>query len=120
MNLWFGYDVTMLISDDLALFLNMPTGSIMIPGVVFQEIDNYIIINKLGRNVGPIIDADEKLKALLKSEPGNVSFFNIRRLLRHHLIEHAMPTANVARVAVTYLLPEKECDENDSDDSSEN
>lgn len=87
-----GFVKPILISDELAIFLNEPLGS-KIPRIeVSKRINEYINENKL-RNVDNvrIIIPDEKLQNLLKfesttSEP-NLSFFNIQKYLYPHFIK---------------------------------
>jgi chromatin remodeling complex protein RSC6 len=86
-----GFVKPILISDELAIFLNEPLGS-KIPRIeVTKRINKYIIENNL-KNVdnGRIIIPDDNLKNLLKFESTalqpNLTFFNIQKYLSRHLI----------------------------------
>jgi len=74
------------ISDELALFLEKPSGSEMARTEVTREINKYIRTNKLqdeknGRKIIP----DSKLYTLLKlTSNDNLTYFNLQKYMSHH------------------------------------
>jgi len=78
------------ISQELAVFLNLPIGTEIARTEVTKEINNYIKQNDLknksnGRNIIP----DEKLKVLLKlQDTDELTFFNLQRYIKHHFYKN--------------------------------
>ena len=74
------------ISNELAKFLNKPTGTEMARTEVTREINNYIRENKLqDPNNGRHILADKKLKTLLKLKSSDeLTYFNLQRYMSPH------------------------------------
>jgi chromatin remodeling complex protein RSC6 len=89
-NILTGFMKPMQISNELAKFLGKPVGSKMSrPEDVIDiiiDVIRYITTNKLqDRQNGRIINADEKLRKLLKLGRNDVlTFFNLRSYLRPH------------------------------------
>lgn len=84
------------ISNELAKFLNKPTGTEMARTEVTREINNYIRENKLqDPNNGRHILADKKLKTLLKLKSSDeLTYFNLQRYMSPHF---AKAGASVAK-----------------------
>jgi chromatin remodeling complex protein RSC6 len=86
------------ISDELAIFLNKPSGSEMARTQVTREINLYIRANNLqdslnGRHINP----DEKLAALLKIPSGeNLTYFNLQRYMSPHFFKNPKPEVETA------------------------
>ena len=82
-----------LISDELALFLNVPSGTEMARTDVSKEINLYIRTNSLQDKAnGRQINADEKLTVLLNIQPGDVlTYFNLQKYMKHHFIKVVPP-----------------------------
>jgi chromatin remodeling complex protein RSC6 len=84
-----GFVKLMLISDDLAMFLGKPLGTVMSRIDVCSKINKYIEKNGLqdrmnGRNINP----DEKLRKILTLSDGDeVTYFSVQRYLKHHFIK---------------------------------
>lgn len=78
-----------LISDELAAFLEKSRGTEMARTEVSKEINKYIRSNNLqDKDNGRQINADAKLKALLKLNAGDVlTYFNLQRYMKHHFIK---------------------------------
>ena len=74
------------ISDELALFLEKPSGSEMARTDVTREINKYIRSNSLQDSVnGRKINADVKLASLLKlSKTDELTYFNLQRFMSPH------------------------------------
>ena len=74
------------ISDELALFLEKPSGSEMARTEVTREINKYIRNNKLqDKENGRKIIPDTKLSSLLKlTSADNLTYFNLQRYMSHH------------------------------------
>ena len=74
------------ISNELAKFLNKPSGTEMARTEVTREINNYIRENKLqDPNNGRHILADKKLKTLLKLKASDeLTYFNLQRYMSPH------------------------------------
>ena len=74
------------ISNELAKFLNKPTGTEMARTEVTREINNYIRENKLqDPKNGRHILADKKLKTLLKLKASDeLTYFNLQRFMSPH------------------------------------
>jgi upstream activation factor subunit UAF30 len=76
------------ISNELAKFFGKPMGSKMRRTEVLLEINRYIIAKNLqnGQN-GRIINADEKLRKLLKLRKNDeLTFFNLNKYLTPHFV----------------------------------
>ena len=83
-----------LVSDELAAFLGKASGTEMARTEVSKEINNYIRNHKLqdAKN-GRQINADGKLTALLKLQPGDsLTYFNLQRYMKHHFLKATPPT----------------------------
>lgn len=78
-----------LISDELAVFLSVPSGTEMARTDVSKEINLYIRTNSLQDKAnGRQINADEKLTVLLNVQPGDVlTYFNLQKYMKHHFIK---------------------------------
>lgn len=89
-----GFVKPTLISDNLAKFLNKPSGILLARTEVTREINAYIRANKLqdtsnGRKINP----DEKLTALLSLKPTDeLTYFNLQRYMSQHF-KKAEPAA---------------------------
>jgi hypothetical protein len=78
-----GFMKPIIISDELAQFLDKPSGTVMLRYDVGKEINAYITANGLGH--GRKINPDEKLKNLLRlSEGDELTYFNLQRYMKHH------------------------------------
>jgi chromatin remodeling complex protein RSC6 len=77
-----------LISNELAIFLDKPIGTLMARTEVTRDINAYIRTNKLQDKVdGRTINADVKLSTLLKLKCGEeLTYFNLQRFLSQHFI----------------------------------
>jgi chromatin remodeling complex protein RSC6 len=81
-----GFVKPTLISDELAHFLEKPTGSEMARTEVTKDINKYIRAHNLqdtanGRNINP----DEKLSVLLKlTTDDKLTYFNLQKYMSHH------------------------------------
>ena len=86
-----------LISDELAQFLNVPSGTEMARTDVSKEINQYIRTNSLQDKAnGRQINADEKLTVLLNVQPGDVlTYFNLQKYMKHHFIKVVPPVVDV-------------------------
>jgi len=85
-----------LISDELAVFLSVPSGTEMARTDVSKEINLYIRTNSLQDKAnGRQINADEKLKVLLNIQPDDVlTYFNLQKYMKHHFIKTVVPTVD--------------------------
>ena len=92
-----------LISDELALFLNVPSGTEMARTDVSKEINQYIRTNSLQDKAnGRQINADEKLTVLLNVQPGDVlTYFNLQKYMKHHFIKVVPPVVDVLPLTQT-------------------
>ena len=74
-----------LLSDELAKFLNKPSGTTMARTQVTREINAYIRENKLKDPTdGKIINPDKRLKTLLRVGAGEqLTFFNLQKYMKH-------------------------------------
>jgi upstream activation factor subunit UAF30 len=74
------------ISDELAKFLEKPTGSEMARTEVTRDINNYIRKNQLqDKDNGRKINPDAKLAALLKlNKTDELTYFNLQRYMSPH------------------------------------
>lgn len=92
-----------LISDELAQFLNVPSGTEMARTDVSKEINQYIRTNSLQDKAnGRQINADEKLTVLLNVQPGDVlTYFNLQKYMKHHFIKVVPPVVDVLPLTQT-------------------
>jgi chromatin remodeling complex protein RSC6 len=80
------------ISDELAKFLNVPVGSLMLRTDVSKLINNYIRVNNLqdpanGRRINP----DAKFRKLLNINPTDeLTYFNLQKYMKHHFIRNEL------------------------------
>jgi len=83
------------ISDELATFLDKPTGSEMARTEVTRDINAYIRTNSLQDKVnGRKINPDSKLADLLKINSGEeLTYFNLQRYMSRHFAKTAKPAA---------------------------
>ena len=84
------------ISNELAKFLNKPTGTEMARTEVTREINNYIRENKLqDPKNGRHILADKKLKTLLKLKASDeLTYFNLQRFMSPHFAKASSAAAS--------------------------
>jgi chromatin remodeling complex protein RSC6 len=82
------------ITQELALFLGKQPGVQMARTEVTREINAYIRANNLqDKENGRIINADEKMKGLLKIPPGeNLTYFNLQRYMSPHFTKSVVET----------------------------
>jgi hypothetical protein len=74
-----------LISDELAIFLDKPLGTVISRETVSRAINTYIRVN--GLEDGCKINPDENLRNLLRLNTGSeLTYFNIARYMKHHYI----------------------------------
>lgn len=83
-----------LVSDELAAFLGKPSGTEMARTEVSKEINAYIRDKKLqDEKNGRQINADARLTALLKLQPGDsLTYFNLQRYMKHHFLKASAAT----------------------------
>ena len=83
------------ITQELATFLGKQPGVQMARTEVTREINAYIRANSLqDKENGRIINADEKMKALLKIPAGeHLTYFNLQRYMSPHFVKPATPVA---------------------------
>lgn len=75
-----------LISDELAIFLGKPLGTLMSRETVSREINSYIRVNGLATN-GHKINPDENLRNLLRLNEGEeLTYYNIAKYMKKHYI----------------------------------
>ena len=81
------------ITQELATFLGKQPGVQMARTEVTREINAYIRANSLqDKENGRIINADEKMKALLKIPAGeHLTYFNLQRYMSPHFVKPAIP-----------------------------
>jgi len=86
-----GFVKPTLISDELAGFLEKPSGSEMARTEVTRDINKYIRTNGLqDKTNGRKINPDEKLCALLKIKSGEeLTYFNLQRYMSCHFSKNA-------------------------------
>lgn len=74
------------ISDELASFLNKPSGTLMARTDVTKEMTAYVKQHKLqGKENGRIINPDKKLSTLLKINKGEqLTYFNLQKYMSPH------------------------------------
>ena len=82
------------ITQELALFLGKQPGVQMARTEVTREINAYIRANNLqDKENGRIINADEKMKGLLKIPHGeNLTYFNLQRYMSPHFTKSVVET----------------------------
>jgi chromatin remodeling complex protein RSC6 len=87
------------ISDELATFLDKPTGSEMARTEVTRDINAYIRTNSLQDKVnGRKINPDSKLADLLKINSGEeLTYFNLQKYMSRHFAKK--PAAAAVAVA---------------------
>jgi len=74
-----------LISDELAIFLDKPPGTVISRDTVSRAINTYIRVN--GLEDGCKINPDENLRNLLRLNTGaELTYFNIAKYMRKHYI----------------------------------
>jgi len=92
-----GFAKASKITDELCVFLGVPSGSERSRTDVTREIHKYVQANELSdpKNKRIILaHKDAKLKALLGStDKDEISYFNLQKFLKHHFIK---PTPVVA------------------------
>jgi chromatin remodeling complex protein RSC6 len=83
-----GFLKPMLISDELAMFLGKPIGTVMTRVDVSHELNAYIEANGLqNQENSRKINPDEKLRKILTlSEGDELTYFNLQRYMKHHFI----------------------------------
>jgi len=93
-----GFVKPTLISDELAGFLEKPSGSEMARTEVTRDINKYIRTNGLqDKTNGRKINPDQKLCALLKIKSGDeLTYFNLQRYMSCHFSKNAVKTASVS------------------------
>jgi hypothetical protein len=76
------------ISDELARFLKVPVGSLMLRTDVSKLINTYIRVNNLQDAAnGRIIHPDANLRKLLNITPTEeLTYFNLQKYMKHHFI----------------------------------
>jgi upstream activation factor subunit UAF30 len=86
------------ISDELAKFLEKPTGSEMARTEVTRDINKYIRTNNLqDKENGRKINPDTKLAALLKlKKTDELTYFNLQRYMSPHFAKAVKDAAAVA------------------------
>jgi chromatin remodeling complex protein RSC6 len=86
------------ISDELATFLDKPTGSEMARTEVTRDINAYIRTNSLQDKVnGRKINPDSKLADLLKINSGEeLTYFNLQKYMSRHFAKKPVVAAAVA------------------------
>jgi hypothetical protein len=84
-----GFVKPTLISDEIAGFLEKPSGSEMARTEVTRDINKYIRTNGLqDKTNGRKINPDQKLCALLKIKSGEeLTYFNLQRFLNIHFVK---------------------------------
>ena len=90
-----GFVKPTLISNELAVFLGKTQGTEMARTEVTREINAYIRTNKLqDTQNGRKINADKKLKTLLKLNEGDeLTYFNLQRYMSPHFAKSAAAAA---------------------------
>ena len=95
-----GFVKPTLISNELAVFLGKTQGTEMARTEVTREINAYIRTNKLqDTQNGRKINADKKLKTLLKLNEGDeLTYFNLQRYMSPHFAKTSSVSAAVVEV----------------------
>lgn len=93
-----GFVKPTLISDELAKFLEKPTGSEMARTEVTRDINKYIRTNNLqDKENGRKINPDKKLAALLKLKTTDeLTYFNLQRFMSPHFAKANKDVAAIA------------------------
>lgn len=88
-----GFVKPTLISDELAKFLQKPTGTEMARTEVTREINTYIRANSLqDKTNGRKINPDAQLASLLKIQNGDeLTYFNLQRYMSPHFAKAGQP-----------------------------
>ena len=88
-----GFVKPTLISDELAKFLQKPTGTEMARTEVTREINTYIRANSLqDKTNGRKINPDAQLASLLKIQNGDeLTYFNLQRYMSPHFAKASQP-----------------------------
>ena len=88
------------ISDELAKFLDKPTGSEMARTEVTRDINTYIRSHNLqDKENGRKINPDTKLASLLKlTDKDELTYFNLQRYMSPHFTKNVKPEVVVASV----------------------
>ena len=96
-----GFVKPTLISDELAKFLEKPSGSEMARTEVTRDINKYIRTNNLqDKENGRKINPDKKLAALLKlKSTDELTYFNLQRYMSPHFAKANKDVAVAAAVA---------------------
>lgn len=96
-----GFVKPTLISDELAGFLEKPSGSEMARTEVTRDINKYIRTNGLqDKTNGRKINPDQKLCALLKIKSGDeLTYFNLQRYMSCHFSKNAAVKTSAATVS---------------------
>ena len=89
-----GFVKPTLISDELATFLNKPTGTEMARTEVTREINSYIRAHDLqDKDNGRKINPDQSLSTLLKIGQGDeLTYFNLQRYMSPHFAKASSVT----------------------------
>lgn len=90
-----GFVKPTLISDELAKFLQKPSGTEMARTEVTREINTYIRAHSLqDKTNGRKINPDQQLAALLKIQNGDeLTYFNLQRYMSPHFAKAGQPLA---------------------------
>ena len=97
-----GITKPVVISDELAKFLNVPVGTLVPRNEVTKGVSNYVKLNDLSdpTNKQRFVLDDRPMAKVLRSILGNpkedVTYFNLQRYLKHHYIHD--PVASVSSV----------------------
>jgi chromatin remodeling complex protein RSC6 len=92
-----GFKKPTLITDELAIFIDKPIGTLISRADVTTEINKYINANNL--KLAPdkrIIHFDDKLAVLLRLTKGvdHLEYFNLQKYLKIHFIKTVVPVEN--------------------------
>jgi hypothetical protein len=87
-SLLYGFNCAVLISEELAMFLDKSVGTKISRADVSREINKYIRENSLeDRENRTKINHDEKLRKLLRlTNEDELTYFNIAKYMKHHFI----------------------------------
>jgi hypothetical protein len=88
-SLLYGFNIAVLISEELAMFLDKSVGTKMSRADVSREINKYIRENSLeDRENRTKINHDEKLRKLLRlTNEDELTYFNIAKYMKHLFIK---------------------------------
>lgn len=94
-----GFVKPTLISDELAKFLQKPSGTEMARTEVTREINSYIRAHNLqDKNNGRKINPDQQLAALLKIQSGDeLTYFNLQKYMSPHFAKADKTIAATAK-----------------------